>query len=314
MTIDHNARYWAYSNYLIALSHLIRGEHPTDNDLAQTVSGLAGYIRIKRRTDVNIEEVAKLLRQSWFTELLLLETYKYQALLPYAVPWSMIQCYYAVYSSIRAYFLATGRDIENAHEKTLRQISEDLINYKERFPHPWRCVIDGDPKISPLLIANSPCSSEVILKNALVSPYSVAPCLHYGLFLKTTRTRQLERLALDWKRRNKVLRLPRGGYLDIVNRLHPTTIFDTFYRIRTRSNYQDIDSFTFSNATVEDSTDLQRAICNIVYYTLLVFELMIARSIGKKLIEKVVDEFVKTPLGKPASETALKRWLVVAGV
>jgi hypothetical protein len=59
MSVNHNARYWAYFKYLASLSRLIHTEYPTPAHLAQTIAGLRGFQAINRRNAVVIEEVGK---------------------------------------------------------------------------------------------------------------------------------------------------------------------------------------------------------------------------------------------------------------
>jgi hypothetical protein len=312
---DNNARFWAYSNYLIALARLIHLEHPTINELNDSMARSPAYNKLLETPNVNRYELAKLLRISWSTELLLRETIKYGELLPYAIPWSMVQGYYAVYLAIRSYFLALGRHVDTAHAVTLRTISGDLVGCKGRFPSPWCCVLTGDPNVKNVTLVNIPCdpAAPITLGNPLFSPYTDDPCQHFGLFLKTTRQRQVKSNSLIWKKENKKKRLPRSEYLRLVQEYRATSIFDTLYRVRIRSNYLDIDSFAFSGAKIDDFYNLQVALCDVVYYTLMVFEVLIGKAVGKKMFRTFVDEFSETSLGKAAGQTVVNRWKVISG-
>jgi len=306
-TVDNNARYWAYSNYLIALSRLLNQEYPSDSLLTTTIANSQGFKQLSRATpSLDQNTLSKTLRHSWFTELLLWEKVKYPNLLPFAIPWSMVESYYTVYPTIRAYFLACGRTEVTAHEATLRTICSDVCNYKDRFPPPWNCVLYGDPNTSPLFVTN--VTQPILLNNPLISPYTGDPWQHYGLFLKTTRRRQIDRLIQKWKKDNHRKQIPKIERQRITQRWRPTTLFDTLYRIRSRSNYQDVDSFAFCNATTLGFTELQIAICEVVYKTMLVFEMSIARLISKRTFKTMVKDFASTNLGQSAKSTVLKRW------
>ncbi len=305
--VDNNARYWAYSNYLIALSRLLSQEYPTDCTLAIVIANSGGFKRLRRATpSIDQSALSKALRQGWFTEILLWKKAQYPDLLPFAVPWSMVESYYAVYAIVKAYFLVSGRNEIGTHEGTLRTICSDVTNCKDRFPRPWNCVLNGDPKTSPVFVTN--VQQPVLLTNPLVSPYRGDLWQHYGLFLKTTRQRQIDRLIQRWKKNNRRKRIPKGERQRIVQGWRPTTVFDTLYRIRSRSNYQDIDSFAFCNATTLDFTELQVAIWTVVYKTMFVFEMLIARLIRKKDFGSLVHSFVSTNLGQASKSTITKRW------
>lgn len=307
MPVDNNARYWAYAHYLIAFSRLLSQEYQSESILGSTIATSSGFQKLcQPTTPINYNALSQALRHAWFTELLLKEKIKYLDLLPFAIPWSMVETYYAVYAGLRSYFIATGRTDLLTHESALQTISSDICNYKNRFPSPWNCVLSGDVNIKPLYVSNIP--DPITLQSPLYSPYRNDLWQHYGLFLKTTRKRQIERRIAIWKKQNHVGRISKIQRQQIVHNLQATTIFNALYRIRSRANYQDIDSFTFCNASNIDFMELQGAMSQIVYHTLFVFEMMIARIIRKKVFEVTIDEFVNTNLGQAANGTIAKRW------
>lgn len=307
MTINQNARYWAYARYLIAFSRLLSQECQSENLFGLIIAKSSGFQKLSQpATTIDHNTLSQALRHAWFTELLLTEKMKYQDLLPFAIPWSMVETYYAVHAGLRSYFIATGRTDIMSHESALQTISSDICNYKNRFPSPWNCVLAGDVKVSPLYVRN--ITNPITLQNPLYSPYNHDLWQHYGLFLKTTRQRQIERRLQIWKKQNHVSRVSSVQRHQIVQTILPTTIFNALYRIRSRANYQDIDSFTFCNATKFDFAELQDAMIQIVYWTLFTLEMMIARIIRKKVFEATMHEFIHTNLGQAAGNTIVKRW------
>ncbi|MBN2499262.1 MAG: hypothetical protein JXB38_00765 [Anaerolineales bacterium] len=267
-----------------------------------------GMLKINEKPQIDHTRIAQLLRSSWFTELLVVGEAKNDSLLPYSNPWSMVQLYYIIYLSIRAYFLAFGRKVSSNHTVTLRTIAEDLINVKDRFPLPLSSCLSGMTSSEPFRLDNSPQEITITLNNPLVSPYAVHPWQHYGLLLKTTRARQLKRSFDEYRKKSCVERLPKAKKQEIAQSVRPTTIFDGLYRIRIRSNYSDVDSFVLTSISDSDSIQLSKSICRIIYRTLLIFEILIAKSVGKQQYEKFVINFTTRKLGKPAEETALLRW------
>ena len=91
----------------------------------------------------------------------------------------------------------------------------------------------------------------------------------------------------------------------------PTTLFDALYRIRARANYKDIDSFIFSETNPLDYAALQTALCHIVQSTLLIFEVIIVKSLGKQPYADILAEFMSTSWGKAATQTAFDRWTAI---
>ena len=307
---ENTQRYWVYSNYIVSISRLIAQAYPADSTLAEEIISSKGFQKLSRKGELNREEIAVLLRHSWFTELLLNETQKSKDLLIYANPWSMVQSYYAIYPGLRAYFVALNRPLKKTHQTTLGTICSDLTSYKDRFPQPWRTVLAADPAEDSIKLVNGPARLTLNLRNPLASPIHSDPWQFYGLLLRTTRSRQVSTLISNWKRINARKRIYQRDRTQLIAGLRPTTVFDFLYRLRTRSNYQDIDSFAFSDVTPSDAVDLQQGICHVVYATLFVFETMIAKVGGKKWFDGLVNEFYDST-GEPASKTIIKRWTVI---
>jgi hypothetical protein len=121
----------------------------------------------------------------------------------------------------------------------------------------------------------------------------------------------LERKIQIWKKANNRKRLTKEERGLLLQQLRPTNIFDALYRVRARSNYQDIDSFAFTSVQSFDYMHLQLAMCKIVDNTLAVFETIIVKALGKKGFRKIVKEFSLTPLGNNPGKTYLKRWEII---
>jgi hypothetical protein len=308
---DHTARFRAYSNYLIGLARLIEIEYQSSETLIHCVAKSKGFQNLQRRKIVNCDGIAQSLRLSWHTELLLCRTISYSGLLPLAMPWSMVQTYYAIYPTIRCYFAALGRDAGRSHETTLKTIGSDFVLNKGRFLHPWCCVYTKDPEACPSHLTNFPGAPAITLSNPLTSPHFGDPWQHYGLFLRTTRKRMLHKKIEQWKKdkhRKRITGIERNLLLQ---QLRPTNIFDALYRIRERSNYHDIDSFAFALVQHYDYENLQAAMCKIVDNTQALFEMIIAKVLGKNMFTGIVREFALTPVGNNPNETYLRRWEII---
>ncbi|HMR98239.1 MAG TPA: hypothetical protein PKE62_03210 [Anaerolineales bacterium] len=305
---DQTARFWAYSNYLIALSRLIESEYTNTEDLIKFVTSSKGFAKIHRGKDVDLDAVAQSLRLSWYTELLLTKVIPHKDILPYATPWSMVQTYYAIYPTIRAYFMTMGRVVDKSHETSIRTIGSDFISCKDRFPYPWCCALEGDPSKTIFSLLGDKYQSEITLSNPLNSPYTNDPREYFGLFLRTTRERLLERKIEWWKKENNKKRILKAEKSELIRNLRPTNMLDALYRVRSRSNYQDIDSFAFTQIHEFDYLNLQTAMCKIAGYTLAVFETILARALGKTTYRRIVGDFAQTPLGNFPDTTYLRRW------
>jgi len=74
--------------------------------------------------------------------------------------------------------------------------------------------------------------------------------------------------------------------------MRPTTIFDFFYRLRLRSNYEDADAFILGTMTQGVAEDFNRALCDLTSCTLFLLELHIAARIGASMAS-FIGEFTK---------------------
>lgn len=306
-------RFWAYSNYLEATSRLMNRKYASQDNLAKHLASRAGFKKIKARSTVNKGRISELLRNSWFTELLFYETSKHLSLIPYQIPWSMVQAYYIIYLAIRAYFHSFNRIVGTHHSTTLRTLVSDFIAYKNRFPFPWCCYFLGDPYQSAIVISNASGLSSISLSNALSSVYTTDPWQHFGLFLKTTRKRQIENAISQWKQKHNrnIIRVSEKN--DLISDFQPTSFFDSLYRIRARSNYMDVDSFTFGNVNETDAMNLHLELMNIVDKTLFIFEMIIGKSLGLAWLRWEVNNFSSVKTCSFSNSTVVKRLKVYEG-
>lgn len=298
------------------MQRLVEQLYPTRADLVRHLLVSKGYQRLKGNCSGDKDRVLELLHNSWFTQILLAETSRYPDLMPLSSPWSLVQAYYAIFSASRAYFLAQGRVVNARHADTLSALAGDLEIPNSRFPRPWNCVFSGDPESDVFVLINSPAGTEISLVNPLCSPYTRDSWQHYGLFLKTTRKKQLLASLDAWKEREKRKRVLKPERQRILAGLRPTTIFDALYRVRIRSNYQDIDSFALGVPTFGFSSDevskFYSAILDFTDYTLLVFEILIAKALRKDWLIDEMDHFTSSTFVYPKRKMLTNRRELIA--
>ncbi len=316
-TIDQqNFRYIAYLNYLLAAQRLVEHLYPTKSDLVKHLVNSRGYQRLTGYPTGDKGRVVELLHNSWFTQILLEETRQYPTLIPLNSPWSLVQSYYAIFSIGRAYFLSQGRIVNPKHAETLSALAGDLEIPNSRFPMPWNCVYSGDPESNSLYLINAPAGKIITLTNPLCSPYTNDSWQHYGLFLKTTRKKQIKASIDGWKAREKRVRILKPERQTLLASLRPTSIFDALYRLRIRSNYQDIDSFAFGvsrfGLSDDDVTKFYDAILSFTDYTLLVFEVLIAKALGKHWLINEIDSFASSSFVLPKKQRLIDRRTIIS--
>ena len=207
---------------------------------------------------------------------------------------------------LESFLIAKKQPVHLKHANLLRTVSSELSSSKSCFPAPWSCVFDGDPKSNPFQLSNY--SQELSLSNPLKSPDN--PWEHYGLFLKTTRRNILNQKIQQWKKREKRKKIYSLKRQSLLENISPTTIFDAMYRMRIRSNYQDIDSFAFGVSAWGrmngDSQKFHRAVLTLTEASLLVFEVLIARLMGKKLMIDEMKKFASSVYGHPIQKKILE--------
>jgi len=258
------------------------------------VVGSNSFKRIQGGRCRDLEKVRLLLRNAWCSEIQLHLPVNDCDLIPYANHWAPVQLYYSVYLAIRAYQLASGLTVSPDHTTTLRTLSDNISSRPDLFPHPWRVLCSGNPETSTLSFMNLPEGITVSPISPLKSVTEENIWDSYGLFLKTTRKKQLKRLYSLWKdnqRPKKSKKINPVAKAEIIENLAPTSCFDGLFRLRLRSNYADAESFLLSIENVSESIRFNQALRSITWHTLMTLELLIARSVGKQLFSKWVNEF-----------------------
>jgi len=305
------ARYWAYFNYVVATARLIERIYPGIPALAAVVAATPSFNALRAHPAADRPFIARLFRSVWFTEIHLSEHSKYQPLLPYSAPWAMVQAYYMIYLAARAYFAIHSRGVPLSHRGTLAALANDLLVCVDRFPSPWRAVCSANPATTAFALSNDPSAPPITLSNPTSSPYTGDPWQHFGLFLRTTRTRALLGAFEEWRKRSKRRRVTAATKATLLGRLPPTTLFDAMYRLRARSNYHDVDPFVFVSVTPSDGRALLQALLTISTYTVALLELMVAKSGGRTWFDNQVATFIGAPTGAPGAQLIGARWAAI---
>ncbi|MCM0607261.1 MAG: hypothetical protein KA715_14325 [Xanthomonadaceae bacterium] len=313
--IEQKNRFTVYLNYLTAIcGHLLKdGYHNTEQ--LKTISETSGFKSIKGRSDVDLEQVARLLRNSWFTELQIRIAGKNADFVSYANHWVAVQAYYSNYLAIRGLFAAMGNGVTREHAKNLKAIGELIKVRPTLFPDPWCIACVGNPDKNIQYI-NIPHSAQMNPKavSALTSGDRVDFYNSFALFLKTTRTKQIEQLCIKWKTDNRKARVSPSAKQSIVDALPPTTIFNCLFRLRIRSNYEDADSFLLSVESATEAKAFHRALRVITWQSLFILEMLIARHIGKKNFENIVNSFLAHDKKHNYSKNLIqRRWAEIKG-
>ncbi|MFA5112913.1 MAG: hypothetical protein WC529_01305 [Candidatus Margulisiibacteriota bacterium] len=283
-----------YKNYIVALDLLIRKLFKDDYRLLRDSFN-------KRLNNVDcsndLDILRKLLYNAWNTEVLLNLPSRFDnQYIRLTNHWAPVQGYYVLYLLLRALIIAKGMRPKAEHRKILNIVANNLLSQEKIFPNPWGicCSEDCDiPKYTNLPAEYIPTTICSLSNPMLFNDNDLYSSL--CMLLRTTRERILEQRGNDWKQKNPTTRgprknLPRGVKETLDHNLPPTSVFDAFYRLRTRSNYRDADAFLLT--VNENSSRLFfNSLTNVIDKTAFMIEQLIVDLTTKTTFSKLTDAY-----------------------
>jgi len=280
---DETISFKTYKNYLISLANIIKREYGGDEfSFEQIVKNLNIGEKLERNKAPNIEKIKTILFNCWHTELnFILPLTIGPSFMKYSIHWSPVQGYYSLYLSIRALLESLNNSINPNHSQTLEVISE-FICKRKLFPYPWSCSCLGLAEINNLKFNCFLKPIEEISMLAIPIDKTLESC--YAKFLKTTRERQFQ------KRRNNTtdIKTKKGNIKKnwsindkkkVESRIANTTIFDCIYRLRIKSNYEEVDTYIFSDITNLEIEEFYNSLKLIIESTLFIMEFLMVKSL-----------------------------------
>jgi hypothetical protein len=152
-----------------------------------------------------------------------------------------------------------------------------------------------------------------------ISPLSspqVSDFWHWlAMMLRTTRSRQLQSKLGDKNTGKKYptkAGKPRRIYSavqrkEVCGSIPATSIFDFFYRLRIRSNYEDADAFLLGTLSDTDSKVFHDALALVTSCTLFGLERLIAHRMGKVKMDELTESFVSADKQGRSAKTVSAR-------
>ncbi len=275
-----------YLYYLSGVHKFMNATYPTDKELVLSILGSPKFSLLNKIPNINTAKTAKLLRNAWATEIQL----ELLSLLPdsyskYSNHWTPVYTYYSIYSGIRAYLEATHRSSDGNHATILDVMGEEMKIHHELFPQPWKTMVihDTNGKHSYINLPNNINISKI---SPLTRPVQQNFWDHYAMMLRTTRSRIIDKKFTDKKRNIKLSKK------ELSKQVKPTTLFHALYRMRTRSNYKDADATWMTILPFSEATSFNIALKEIAHNSLLIFETLVARRIGKQEFSEIASEFI----------------------
>lgn len=313
-----------HSNYVRAFACIAGWRFP-DDDSDVVLAALSSRIRSSsrfaatQRHACDAEAVRSSLHNAWGTEVLLAMAGVYG--LPDEITrlsnnWAVVQLYYAVYHAGQALIAAQGGQSPQSHEAARRRFLDLWVNPRE------------PAAVKPLSLAygyagpvNAP--SGIQLDDTIPNWTSCDAMSCWSLALKALRTTRAEQLSarIDKRRKEKLRerqkqwqqeeeerlankRSPRkeptwrrpnltAAEKDEVDRkLRNYSLIDYLYRLRTRSNYEDVSMFSDGP---EDDTVSGRVHGDLTHLTsacLLIHELYMGQCVGTRELALWADEWL----------------------
>jgi hypothetical protein len=305
---DQSNRFRTYLNYLNTLNRDIRDRYRSPSVAVAEICHADAFKRIQR-SHAPTDTIHRLLRNAWLTEVQMLLGAGDQSLVPYTNHWTPVQMYYAVYLNLRAFFEAAGMTVGTHHATTLRAIAGEIKSRPALFPYPWKllCVGAGGGQCSYL---HRPPGISIDRVSSLRVDAPVWDSI--GMLLRTTRDRQIERAAEDWKRKQRKKRIPASTKRALAVSLPPTSLFDAMYRLRIRSNYEDADAFLTALPSQAEALAFSKAVRRLCWYSMLVLETIIAKYIGRAAFGQCVSNFSARDVARHSESLVKRRWRDIA--
>ena len=250
-----------------------------------------------QNSDFDLNQVRKLLWNSWSTEYAyrIGEKIDNEEYYKFSLHWNFPQAYYSAYLSMTAFHETQGI-ANDQHEKSIKlfgnsikdkhyplAISFHTTGSKDDFKYFYLSSFKGFPK------DNSALTKIDCLEDAE---------LQLATFLKTTRKQNANDKRERFKKqndkrfhnsKNEFRKAFNKNHWDIIYTTIPvTSVFNLLYRLRIKANYRDIESFI--NADI-DFKSFHSSLGDLISYMNFIHEAYIAKAIGIKEYEKILNDF-----------------------
>jgi hypothetical protein len=132
--------------------------------------------------------------------------------------------------------------------------------------------------------------------------------------LETTRDQRLQRQRKEWLRQHNRKNMPAVEKRAAAARLHATTLFDYFWRLRIRANYGDVSAFLLSGVEDQGHAAFHSGLATLTSSTCLLLQSLVVAYVGPPAYPAALDEFTGgggVDFGEPAAFLRERRDLLV---
>ena len=308
--------YRAYVNYFEDLAGVVGGLYGVGESLVVGVhSGIAqhlgvGRVRVQRRNlDITQRRLVETsFRKSWSMlrrldrELEDEEFYDEEA-----NAWIPEQAYYAIFHGVLGFAAASGQTQPQAHAGVLKLVGKEVT--RGALPRPWDAWCSGCPQTHTVKFGDvTPRGGSV---HPLSSPHPATSEDRIAMFLRTTRSKEMDRRFKEERKRNvnpgrSRRNLSKLDKEKIAGKMAPTTLFDVFWRIRKKVHYEDADTFVLGTGGQADARSFGQALITVTDATVAALEGLTAAYVGPDLLSDISSAYQLRTSSRSGSVVSLR--------
>jgi hypothetical protein len=139
-------KYKVYLNYLKSLKNFLNESFDDYQEFGTVIANNRYFQRIQRNRNINEQDLVKLLRNAWFTEIQLNLPGQHPELINYSNHWAPVQLYYSCFLLSRTFLLASGPQVDPKHMKTLSAMGTKINDRPDLFGEPISILCTGKPE------------------------------------------------------------------------------------------------------------------------------------------------------------------------
>ena len=269
-------RFDTYRGYLKSIYDFFYQEYSALPNFIKYCNKTISPIRPLKYSNVN--EIKNFLHIAWNTEYLLSINHNDPEIIRINNQWTPIQAYYSVYSGLEALSYGINTTHPYSHQKALQQCSSFLIDLGIS---PWDKAYKGSigKKRSSQTPVHFPSGLDIPhnLQRHNVKPIEmIAKCL---------KVEHAHRVDDKWTNRKK------NGKYKYQYDPKPTTILHFLYRLRVKSNYDEIDMFVMK-APRDKIVEFANSLKEVTSWTLSLIEMILIKRLGASPIQKQMESYL----------------------
>jgi len=268
-------KFETYRFYLKCICDFLISEY---NNLPEFISYcVSSTSRVSRLLNLDSDEINKKLRIAWNTEYLLSIDHGDPEITRINNQWTPIQAYYAVYSGLDALSYGINGVHTSSHVKALRECSTFFIGLGVS---PWDKAYTGPRgrNKNDQIPLNFPAT--IIIPHNL-QRFGVTPIDMIAKFLKVEHSHRVDD---KWKSKRE------SGCYKYLYDPKPTTLLHFLYRLRVKSNYEEVDTFV-TDAPESIIIEFAQSLRVVTSWTLALIEIVLIRRFSKECILPLIESY-----------------------